>query len=255
MGRFRLCIRPSLVGFLFLLLTQNVRSQGIVRGVVRDSVSKEGLQNATFVLYNVYDSLIVGTITNEKGAFLCKNIPVGAYKAKVSYVTFEPKIIYVTVSSGTKNINLSDIWLTHNNHVLKEVIVKASGSKFHQLVDKATITFDSSDYRAKPLVIDALKGISGVTVDKRSEIKIMGAENVLLLVDGMTKSAMELQTIRTEDVERVEMTTNPSSEYDSEYAAVVNVILKKRKQYGLSLDAKLNGYTGNIYNFSGSTPI
>ena len=50
-------------------------------------------------------------------------------------------------------------------------------------------------------------------------------KNVLVLVDGMY-SLRSLTTINPDDVESVEVITNPRVEYDSEVANVLNIILK-----------------------------
>ncbi|MBR5652426.1 MAG: TonB-dependent receptor plug domain-containing protein [Bacteroidales bacterium] len=50
-------------------------------------------------------------------------------------------------------------------------------------------------------------------------------KNVLVLVDGMY-SSRSLTTINPDDVESVEVITNPRVEYDSEVANVLNIILK-----------------------------
>ena len=50
-------------------------------------------------------------------------------------------------------------------------------------------------------------------------------KNVLVLVDGMY-SSRSLTTINSDDVESVEVITNPRVEYDSEVANVLNIILK-----------------------------
>ena len=50
-------------------------------------------------------------------------------------------------------------------------------------------------------------------------------KNVLVLVDGMY-SSRSLTTINPDDVESVEVITNPRVEYDAEVANVLNIILK-----------------------------
>ena len=54
-------------------------------------------------------------------------------------------------------------------------------------------------------------------------------KNVLVLVDGMY-SSRSLTTINPDDVESVEVITNPRVDYDSEVANVVNIILKVERE-------------------------
>lgn len=119
---------------------------------------------------------------------------------------------------------------------------------------------------------DALKGALGVNVfndfQGRSNVSIRGSESrhVLIMVDGKrlggeaaynSANAWDVDRIRMEDVERVEIIRGPAGAlYGSDaMGGVINVITKTpdkttadiNYEYGLYEDGKGAGYKGNLY--------
>lgn len=237
---------------LIILTVSVIKGQGIVQGIVIDDENGQPLQYATFVLYNnALDSLIKGTITDENGEFKCSDIRYGSYKAKIDFVSFESKTFDIAINNSQKKINLGKIKLRQKTQNLSEIVIYAPDKKYKSLVDRTVVRFDTTDIKTNPIVLKALKTVPGITIDDRtSNIKMLGSENVMVMVNGILRNSLELKSLKTEDVEQVELITNPSSEYNSEYTSIINIILKKKERYGLTLDLTLNGYTNNIYNFS-----
>ena len=70
--------------------------------------------------------------------------------------------------------------------------------------------------------------------------RVNGSTNVLVLVDGAF-TTRSLTTITPEDIESIEVITNPSVEYDSDVANVINIVLKEERKKGLRLVTMANG--------------
>ncbi|MXV38648.1 TonB-dependent receptor [Flavobacteriaceae bacterium Ap0902] len=98
---------------------------------------------------------------------------------------------------------------------------------------------------------DALNNVPSVQVDSEGAISLRGNENVRVLINGKP-SAMTgisnvgeaLRNIQADQVERVEVITNPSSRYDAEGSGgVINIILKKGTRLGFNGSVSANvGY-------------
>lgn len=62
-------------------ITQNIT------GSVLDNVSNEPLPNANIILKNSFPP--IGTVSNENGQFILKNIPVGSISLRISYLGYK----------------------------------------------------------------------------------------------------------------------------------------------------------------------
>ena len=210
------------------------QNTAIVQGYVTDSVSREPIPYATIQLQNAEGTLINGAITDVNGRFLMKEVPFGTQTFIVSFVGYRTKKV-------TKEIKEKEQWIgigiVVENKQLHEVSVVGEKVLMKEEVDKTVYRLDDFVLRNSPTVLEAMKSIPGVTVKVADEsIRVNGNKNVLVLVDGMY-SSRSLTTINPEDVESVEVITNPSVEYDSEVANVVNIILKEERKQGVRVVA------------------
>lgn len=219
----------------FGLQAQNLT---IFHGYVTDSVSREPIPYATVQLQNAEGMLINGAITDAGGRFTMKDVPFGEHTFIVSFVGYRTKKV-------TKEIREKEQWISIGivveNKQLQEVSIVGEKVLMKEEVDKTVYRLDDFVLRNSPTVLEAMKSIPGVTVKTADEsIRVNGSKNVLILVDGMY-SSRSLTTINPEDVESVEVITNPSVEYDSEVANVLNIILKEERKQGIRVVAMGRG--------------
>ncbi|MBK7944017.1 MAG: TonB-dependent receptor plug domain-containing protein [Flavobacteriales bacterium] len=81
--------------------------------------------------------------------------------------------------------------------------------------------------------VDVMKNVPGLSVDLDGNVEMRGARPQIL-VDGRP-SAMTLEQIPAEDIERVEVITNPSVAFDANATGgIINVVLKKNTKPGYS---------------------
>ncbi len=99
--------------FVFLILIIQFLSPviygqtGVIKGSVRDALTKETIQNATLVLVSDKEETIHKS--TRSGDYKIEKIPAGSYTLKVLYVGYSDKIIRLSVKDDTTiiNINLS----------------------------------------------------------------------------------------------------------------------------------------------------
>ncbi|MCB4235585.1 TonB-dependent receptor plug domain-containing protein [Kaistella anthropi] len=85
---------------------------------------------------------------------------------------------------------------------------------------------------------DVLANVPSVDVDTDGTVSMRGNSNVRFLINGKPSSmlgiddgANALQSIPADQIERIEVITNPSSKYEaSGTAGILNIILKKSKK-------------------------
>ncbi len=226
----------KILHFVLLLLLAVVSSglqahnMAIVHGYVTDSLSREPIPYATVQLQNAEGTLVNGAITDASGRFTMKEVPFGTQTFIVSFVGYRTKRIVREIKEKEQWINIG---IVVENKKLQEVSVVGEKVLMKEEVGKTVYRLDDFVLRNSPTVLEAMKSIPGITVRNVDEsVRVNGSNNVLVLVDGMY-SSRSLTTINPEDVESVEVITNPSVEYDSEVANVVNIILKEERKQGV----------------------
>lgn len=125
---------------LILFQTITVYAQQLtqtIRGVILDEISKTPVPYATVALLNT-DPLI-GTTTDTSGNFILRNVPVGRYDLRVSYVGYETKIIREIMVTSSKEVFVS-IYVRENATTIGEVIVKSRENKQQALNPMATVS-------------------------------------------------------------------------------------------------------------------
>lgn len=94
-----------------------------VRGKCFDSETNQPLIGVKINIKNTDSSKIYNAITNIEGEFECKNVQIGKYELKATYISYEPKILTIEVNTGKETI--LNIPLSEAFQELKEVKVTA----------------------------------------------------------------------------------------------------------------------------------
>lgn len=109
-------------------------------------------------------------------------------------------------------------------------------------------------------ISDALKNVPSVEVDVQGNVSLRGDANVTIMIDGKPSSlfkgsgaAQALQALPADQVERVEVITNPSAQYSPEGSAgIINLITKQNRKAGKSGSLRVNLGTAGRRNFGAS---
>ncbi|HYJ65433.1 MAG TPA: outer membrane beta-barrel protein, partial [Parafilimonas sp.] len=98
--------------------------------------------------------------------------------------------------------------------------------------------------------VDVMKNIPSLSVDVDGNVEMRNS-TPQILIDGRP-TILTLDQIPADDIERVELITNPSAKYDASSAGgIINIVLKKNKRIGLNGIASIGAgspsvLTGNI---------
>jgi outer membrane receptor protein involved in Fe transport len=232
--------------FIILLLLLSLPSIGQnrpdfpkikVTGIIIDKGSKVPLEYATITLIHTkFPKIIGGGITNSKGEFEAA-IPAGTYSVKADYISF--KSYTIAERTFSENTNLGSIALEEDFTQLKEVNVRADKTQIDIKLDKKVYTVGQDLIVKGGTVNDVLDNIPSVTVDVEGKVSLRGNENVTILIDGKPANAVNLaealRIIPADNIDKVEVITNPSARYDAEGGGgILNIILKKGKNQGFN---------------------
>ena len=227
---------------------------GVISGEVHDSLNNAAIEYSNIVLYKSSDSSqVTGTISNSKGEFNLAGIKEGEYFLDVQFIGFEKKRFNVNVKSLNSKINLGKIYISPASVVLNNVVVEGTRNPISYQIDKKVIDPSQLPTSISGNAVDVLENVPSITTDIEGNVSLRGSSSFTVLIDGRP-SVMDaqdaLQQIPASAIETIEIITNPSAKYDPEgNAGIINIKLKKNKNYGLSgvingnagLDDKLGG--------------
>jgi len=106
-------------------------------------------------------------------------------------------------------------------------------------------------------ISDALRNVPSVDVDVQGNVSLRGDQNVTIMIDGKPSgmfkgpgAAAALQSMPADQIERVEVITNPSAAYSPEgTAGIINLITKTSHRAGKSGSVRVNLGTGRRGNY------
>lgn len=231
---------------LFLLFNCfNAFSQDItIRGVIKDSALKMNIHNASVVLLNAKDSIILSDVrASSNGVFVFS----GLYNNQ-NYILFISYPGYLSLSKQitlgqNNNVDLGSIFLTSKEVLLKEVVVKSSIRSIQLRGD--TLQYNTSEIKLPPnaSVEDLLKILPGLQVDPNGKISAQGKKVKKVLVDGeeffSDDPVFVTRNLRSEMVAKVQVYDKKSDAAlftgidDGIKDKVINLQLKQDKSNGV----------------------
>ena len=242
LNNIRSCNAKIVTSLFFIFFGISAGFSQNIKGIVISEKEHEFIPYATVRLYK--DSiLIAAVITEENGKFKFENINKGRYLLRINYIGFKPYNAKIAVSD--KAVNLKTISLSQNNIELNEIIVKGDRGTIKTYVDKNVVVPDTNILKGSINALDVLSKIPNLKVNRvNNSVTILGEQNVLILINGSDRQGNEnLKTIKPDDIDRIEIITNPSAKYDSEYTGVLNIILKKKNIKGLTINIDIEYYS------------
>ncbi len=214
---------------LFLLFSINVFSQQII--TISGKIATENKTLANVVVELQINKVSKFAVANNKGVYKFSNISIEVedmLQLKVNYLGYKE---YLKQLVNLQENNIVDIILTlAEAENLKEVVIDAK-EKTIETVRKNSYKIDQKDFIKNTKASEILATVPNLYVDKISnEVIVEGKLKGKVFIDGIEAMLNELKTIDVLDIDRVEVISNPSSTYGSDFlGSVVNIIIKKKK--------------------------
>jgi hypothetical protein len=245
-------MKSSLISvYLFVLFLPSV---GIAQFKISGRIIDEKKQAASFanilVLSAKDSSLVKGNIADTDGSFSIESLNNQAYILHITAVGY--KKYYQAFTIQNKDIAFEPIQLSVESQALNEVQVTARKQLIERSGDKMIMNIEASPTAAGLNGLELMEKVPGVTVDRNTEtIKLKGKDGVLIMIDDRKtylsdeQLANFLKTLKSEDIESIEIIANPSARYDaSGSSGIINIKTKKGKSLGTNYILDLNaGYS------------
>ena len=238
----------------------NVVAQQI-KGKVIDSETDDPLEFVNIALFNANNKnkLEMGLTSDLDGNFIFNNVKIGNYELKISYVGYNEVIIPVILTRQKPSINLGTIKMQEDSKILSEVQVTGQKSQMRFEVDKKVFNVDQNIASAGASASDALSNIPSVSVDNEGNVSLRNNSSVTIWINGRPSGLSEenrgqiLEQLPAENIQSIEIITNPSSKYSAEGSAgIINIIMKREKKAGYYGGVSANGDTFGGYGLNGN---
>ena len=217
---------------------------GRVYGKVVDSKSNKGVEAASVQIFvgtsdslsGKTDSLVGGMLSRPNGDFNFDNLPlIDTFKFILSAVGYRPleMNVFIDPQAGINEKDLGNLKIQQDAAYLSTVTVVAQRPGVEMSIDRKVFNVEKNLTAAGGTGIDVMKGIPSVTVDVEGNV-LLRNNTPQIFVDGRP-TILTLDQIPADNIERVELITNPSAKFDAaSTGGIINVILKKNKKVGLN---------------------
>ncbi|MFV0593752.1 MAG: TonB-dependent receptor domain-containing protein [Draconibacterium sp.] len=222
-------------------------------GTVIDENTGSPIPYANITLKLNHDSLhILGGITNEKGMFTVSDVEYGSYMLKISFIGYDAKIIDpFVVKQPQLNLGTTALYVSTKN--LGEITVRSDQSGISYGVDRKII--NAKSFPGADKAIDLLENMPSVELGVDGRLTYRGDGTFMVYINGRPELNGEekLRQISADQIQYIEIITNPTAKYDAEgTAGIIQVILKRSRLegYAISTSAKVSTFGSYEWLFS-----
>lgn len=228
---------------------------GKIYGKVFEAGSRTAVEYATVtVLALKKDSIIGGSLVRSNGDFTIDKLPFGMYRVKVSFIGYKSLEKQVSITPQKYEQDLGNLRLEIDAEQLATVEITEERNTMALGIDRRTYTVDKDLTSQGGTGLDVMRNIPGLTVDADGGVKLRNASPTIF-VDGRP-TTLTLEQIPAEQIERIEVITNPSAKYDaSTTGGILNVVLKKNTKPGYNGAINAGIGTNTRYNVGGNINI
>lgn len=199
------------------------------------------------------DFVIAAMLTDKKGEFTIDKLPVmGNFQILITAISFAPyneKVSFnLKMNSGDMSQMMSAVDRDLGNIKMKAddakqlegVVVIASKGMLQMNIDRKVFNVDKSLNSVGGTAVDVMKNVPSVSVDIDGNVTLRNAAPQIF-IDGRP-TTLSLEQIPADEIESVEIITNPSAKFDASGggSGILNIVLKKNRKAGYNGNVRAN---------------
>ena len=241
-----------------------VENNTIIVGTIINSETNKPIQYASVTLIdNQSNEIISGQLTDIDGYFTLSNSKKGNYRIEVKFIGFTPLIgdDFIFDPSLSSMFDFGTVSIQPKALELSKIEVNAERPLYEVTVDKKVYIIDQMKTTSGGTCCDVMKKVPSLALGPNGEISLRGSQNVSVLINGKRagilgderKVCAVAVPVPASMIDRVEIITSPSAEYDPDgMTGIVNIILKEENISGYNGELSINVSNRNQLNL-GST--
>ncbi len=239
------------IAFLVTSFAFNINAQPKLSGSLTNTQG-EPLPYATILLLAATDSALAkGAITDETGRYDIANFEAGVYLISASTVGYETAWTEkFTVQKGGR-LEMPTITMKEGI-ALDEVVVRGKMALYVLKQDRLVMNIGASPVMSGNTGLEILQKTPGVIVDRQNNsIGLSAKGEVLMMINNKIQRVpkqvlmAQLQGMRAENIDRIEIIHQPPAKYDASGAAgIIHIVLKKNALQGTNGSMSLYGGYG-----------
>lgn len=229
-------MKKKLSLLLFFAISFSLKAQ--ITGTIIDA-EQDPSPFANVILYQTSDSSFVkGEASDFEGKFKITPPSKGIFYLKIQVIGYQP--IWVSdINWQGEPIALGNLHLKESLNVLDEVEVKAEKPMIQVEAGKTIFNIDANLSAGSGNAQNLLRAAPGMFVDQNNNLILEGRSGVQVYVDGRPLNLQGddlnayLQNLQSDQIEKVEIISQPGSQYDAAgNAGIINIILKRDQSLG-----------------------
>jgi len=245
----------AVLSLLFTFLCTCASAQNFIRGQLQ-AAGRQAVPYANVALYAGANLVKVET-TDDTGIFLLQNVPDGTYRLVASYLGAPDLSRNLTVAG--QPLDLGVLAMAPAAVELEAATVTATRALVEIKPDRTVFNVQGTINAVGENGLDLLRKAPGVTIDNNDNINVLSRAGVLVYVDGKrlplagTDLADYLRNLTAEQIDRIDIITNPGAKYEAEgNAGILDIRLRKSDREGANGTANHTISQGRYQKMNGS---
>lgn len=209
-------------------------------------------------------TVVQNTVTDPRGQFALEQVPAGEYVLAYGRLGADTQLTApFTVNEQHPRVDLGTLALADNVVRMSSFEVKATQAAAQlNSIDRKVYNVGQDIQSATGTASDLLQNVPSVQVDIDGNVSLRGSSNVLILINGRTSTLMGqsradiLAQLPADEIDKIEVITNPSAKYKPDgTAGIINIALKRRHGAGfagsttVSVGNDRRGNAGVAFNY------
>ena len=231
----------ALIAAMMMCLSAEAKTEDVGGRVI--DAQGEPLPFVSVALLASDSTYIQGTTSDVDGIFQIKTTDACCI-LRFSYIGYRTK--YLNVNSS----EIGTIQMEEDQAMLSEIVVKGQMPKTKLTGNSMITTIQGTILCQSGTAKEMLAKVPGMTL-KGEDLEVLGKGTPVFYINGRKmRDKDELKRLRSEEIQSVEVITNPGAEYDATISAVVRIKTVRREGAGFGFDLMAANNQDLAFGFS-----
>lgn len=242
---------------LIFILSAGLQAQIKISGKVIDGF--QSLSSVNVEVLKQDSGYVAGTVSDSIGNYTIQNINLGNYRVCFSSVGYKKKT--VNIRADSENLQLADVIMEMESIEMDAVSVTARRVAFKIEPGKTIVDLSALSLGSDGSVLNTIGKIPGILIMNDGTVLLNGQPDANVMIDGkLTHLTGEnllnlLRSMPSSAVDKIEMVSHASSEYDAGgTGGFINIKRKRKSGEAMHLNLLSNAEAGRRFrqnqNFS-----